>query len=268
MTEAFAMSEKEQTIIDVQGLTAGYGDDVIVEDISFKVRQGDIFVILGGSGCGKSTVMKNMIGLIEPFSGKVFIGGDDIVQAEGPDKRMILRKIGVMYQSGALFGSMTVGENLRLVMEEFSDLPLEVMERICRIKLGIVGLAGTEDKLPSELSGGMIKRAAIARAMVMDPDIIFLDEPGAGLDPITSAGLDQLILSLSRNLKITFIIVSHELASIYAIADNSIMLDKDSKGIVARGKPVELRDNSDNPLVKNFFNRTVDNNKNDLVKGG
>jgi len=247
-----------EPIIRVEDVTVAYGDFVVMRDINFEVQTGEVFVILGGSGCGKSTLLKSMIGLNKPAKGHVLIDGMDIVTAEGDEELAILRKIGVMYQQGALFGSMNLLENICLPLEEFTDLPRSARETIARTKLKVVNLDGSEYKMPSELSGGMRKRAAIARAMALDPKILFLVEPSAGLDPITSSQLDELILKLSRTLQITFVIVTHELPSIYKIADRVIMLDKRVKTIVAAGTPGELRDRSDNPWVRQFFNREAE----------
>ncbi len=249
------VDEKSKAIITVTNFTAAYGDNVIIDNISFDVYEGEIFVILGGSGCGKSTLLKHMIGLYRPASGRILIDGDDIAVAGGENRIDILKKIGVAYQQGALFGSMTVLENVMIPLEVYTDLDREAMELIALMKLKLVGLLGSENKMPSELSGGMIKRAALARAMALDPRILFLDEPSAGLDPITSADLDETIINLSRTLGITFVVVTHELASIYKIADRVIMLDKGVKRIIATGKPKELRDHSDNKIVQQFFRR-------------
>ena len=244
-----------QPIIRVERLTIGYGTRALLTDMSFEVQRGEVFAILGGSGSGKSTLLKHMIGLFRPLAGHIWLDGIDIAAAEGVMRLSALRRIGVAYQSGALFGSMTLAQNVRLALEEYTDLPDEAMDLIARMKLDLVGLKDFAESLPAEVSGGMQKRAAIARAMALDPAILFLDEPSAGLDPVTSAGLDQLILRLKRGLGVTFVVVTHELPSIFTIADRVIMLDRSARGIVAEGRPQDLRERSDNLVVRQFFNR-------------
>jgi len=246
-------------IIQVRNLTAGYGEDaVILQNISFDVFEGEIFVILGGSGCGKSTLLKHLIGLIPPMAGEVIIDSDDISGCDENTFQEVLKKVGVLYQSGALFGSMTLAENVALPIEEYTDLDARSIAALVSMKLGLVHLDGFENHLPSEISGGMKKRAGLARAMALNPKILFFDEPSAGLDPVTSAELDNLILHVNRSLGTTMVIVTHELPSIFAVAHRIIMLDKRSKGIIAEGDPMFLREHSQNRFVSQFFNRRAE----------
>ncbi len=239
------------SIITVEDLTIGWGDVNLLDGVSFEVPRGEVFAILGGSGCGKSTLLRALTGLDEPRSGTIFIEGvgAPVLEAAKPS-------YGVMFQSGALFGSMTVGQNIALVLTEWTDLPREAVLAVVRAKLRLVGLSGAEELTPSELSGGMKKRAAIARAMALEPNLLFLDEPSAGLDPVSAADLDELIRTLSDTLGLTVVIVTHELESIFAIARTCIMLDKATRSILARGDPRDLRDHDENPEVRRFFNRT------------
>jgi phospholipid/cholesterol/gamma-HCH transport system ATP-binding protein len=244
-----------EVLIEVEHLYAGYDGTAILDDVSFDIRAGEVFGILGGSGGGKSTILKHMIGLVPPVSGHVRIAGEDIVGADGEALERIRRRFGVMYQSGALFGSMTLLENVRLPIEVYTDLPDDAMTLLARMKLGLVGLDQFTGHLPSEISGGMQKRAGIARAMALDPSILFLDEPSSGLDPITSATLDATVRRLAEGLGVTFVIVTHDLPSVFASIDRVVLLDKKARGIIAEGDPRELRDSSPDPRVRAFFRR-------------
>jgi len=248
-------AEVRRPVIVVEDVTSGYDDTPITSGVSFTVHAGEVFGILGGSGSGKSTLLKHMIGLLPPLAGRVLIDGADITAAEGRTRRSILRRIGVMYQQGALFGSLTLGENVDLPLQAHTALPSYARRRVALAKLHAVGLSGYADHYPDEISGGMRKRAAIARAMALDPGILFLDEPSAGLDPVTSQEIDKLILRLANVLHITFVVVTHELPSILAIVDRAIMLDKDTRGVLAVGTPSELRARTDVPFLRRFFTR-------------
>jgi len=243
------------SIIKINKLTAKYGDDVILDAITFDVYQNEIFVVLGGSGCGKSTLLRHIVGLETPFSGKIMIDGIDLTHCGEIEFKRTLKKIGVLFQGSALFGSMTVSENVALPIQEYSNLQQDLIEKIVNLKLHLVGLEGYGNYLPSEISGGMKKRAGLARALSLNPKILFLDEPSAGLDPVTSREIDELILDINKNLGTTIVIVTHELESIFTVAQRIIMLDKGKRGIIAEGKPSDLKKNSKNQTVRDFFNR-------------
>jgi phospholipid/cholesterol/gamma-HCH transport system ATP-binding protein len=236
-----------KAVIQVKNLVARYGDDIILDRISFDVYEGEIFAVLGGSGSGKSTLLKHLLGLHRLASGKIIIDGDDISECDEDALQQILRKVGVLYQSAALFGSMTVAENVALPIFEYTDLPRESVDHLVKMKLNLVNLDGYQNHLPSEISGGI-------------PKILFFDEPSAGLDPVTSAELDNLIIHLNQSLGTTMVIITHELESIFAVASRVIMLHKSTRGIIADGDPKYLRDQSRNPFVKQFFNRLPGDN--------
>ncbi len=248
------MADKDN-VIEVRDLVMGYDERIIMQNLNFSVGSGEIFCIMGGSGCGKSTLMKHLIGLYTPKSGEISIFGQNINNAGEDEKRGIMRRFGVTYQGGALFGSMTVAENVAMPLEEYTGLSRKEIAQTVAEKLELVDLAGFGDYMPSELSGGMRKRAGLARALALNPQLLFFDEPSAGLDPITSADLDQLILRLRDRSGATVVVVTHELDSVFTIADRIIMLDKSKKSAVAQGDPRELRRNSENQWVRDFLNR-------------
>ena len=241
--------------ITVRNVTMAYGDFVIQHDLNFSINAGEIFIIMGGSGCGKSTVMRGLVGLKAPARGDVLYDGEDFWKAEPSERERMSRRFGVCYQSGALWSSMTLAENVGLSLGEYTDLTSSQIREIASLKLALVGLAGFEDYYPSEISGGMQKRVGVARALAMDPDILFFDEPSAGLDPISSKLLDDLILELRDSLGATVVVVTHELASIFGIADNSVFLDPETKTMLAVGNPKTLRDQSPNPKIRTFLTR-------------
>ncbi len=242
-------------IIAVENLAASFGDNTVFTDVSFQVRRAEVLVVAGESGCGKSTLLKIMIGLQKPSFGRVYFQGVDIIDADEKQLNHYRRNIGVLFQSSALFSSMTIGENIALPLYEYTDLDSETIELIVRMKLGMVNLTGYENHYPSELSGGMKKRAGIARAMALDPAVLFFDELSAGLDPVTAAELDDLILRTNQALGATMIIVTHELESIFKISDRIIMLDKEAGGIIAEGNPKDMKEKATDPRVRNFFLR-------------
>ena len=226
-------------IIKVQNLTMGYGNNILLENASYEINRGDIFIIMGGSGCGKSSMLRILTGLINPLAGNVFIDGVDITSATEDEFQKIRMSSGILYQSGALFSSMTLAENISLPLQQYSNYSEKEIEELASFKLSLVGLYGYEDYYPAEISGGMKKRAGLARALALDPEIVYFDEPSAGLDPISSKNLDDLILEINHSLKTTIVVVTHELNSIFTIGNNSIFLDAETKSITARGNPKE-----------------------------
>jgi phospholipid/cholesterol/gamma-HCH transport system ATP-binding protein len=241
--------------IQVEGVTLGYGDFIIQHDVSFRIRRSDVFIIMGGSGCGKSTVMRSLTGLLEPKAGRIFYDGLSFWEMPATERARTTRRFGVMYQSGALWSSMTLSENVALPLEQYTALSPAQIRAIAAYKLALVGLRGFDDFYPSEISGGMQKRVGVARAMALDPEVLFFDEPSAGLDPLSARLLDELILELRDSLGTTMVVVTHELASIFTIADDAVFLDPESKTMLTTGNPRELRDHSEIPKVRAFLNR-------------
>ena len=242
--------------IEVDAVSCGYADNVVLRDITFQVSPGEVFFIIGGSGCGKSTLLRNLIGIHRPIAGEVRFLGAPFNHADTAHRRELLKTFGVLYQSAALWSSLTLRENVSLPLEEYTTLKKREIEEIATLKLAQVGLSGFEDYYPAEISGGMKKRAGLARALALDPEIVFFDEPSAGLDPVTSRKLDELVLQIRETFGTTIVVVSHELASIFSIADRVIMLERAAKGIIAEGPPRELALKSRDPRVSEFLRRT------------
>jgi len=247
--------EKPVPHIIIEDLTMAYGSVVIQQNLNFTVNRGDVFVIMGGSGCGKSTLLRNLVGLVQPVKGRVLYNGISFWDADEREREQLLKKVGILYQSGALWSSLTLAENVALPLKEYTSLSDRSIRELVSLKLSLVGLAGFEAYYPSEISGGMKKRAGLARAMALDPEILFFDEPSAGLDPISAYLLDELILQLRESLGTTIVVVTHELASIFAIANNSVFLDADTKTMIATGDPSYLLTHSDNPKIIDFLTR-------------
>lgn len=247
--------EKKEPHIIVEDLTMAYGDFLIQRDLTFTINRGDIFIVMGGSGCGKSTLLRHLVGLQRPVKGRVLYGNLSFWDAEPEERELVMRTFGILYQSGALWSSLTLGENVSLPLQQYTRLNAREIANIAALKLSLVGLAGFEEYYPSEISGGMKKRAGLARAMALDPEILFFDEPSAGLDPISAHLLDQLILELRESLGATVVIVTHELASIFAVGNNSVFLDADTKTMIAQGDPKRLLAESKDAKVVNFLTR-------------
>jgi phospholipid/cholesterol/gamma-HCH transport system ATP-binding protein len=250
---------ESDAVISVRDLTMAYGSFVLQRDLDFSINRGDVFVIMGGSGCGKSTLLRHLIGLNEPAKGEVFYGAENFTAADDGVRKQILGRTGVLYQSGALWSSMTLAENVGLPLEEYTDLTPPEIRKVVSLKLALVGLRGFEEFYPSQISGGMQKRAGLARAIALDPQVLFFDEPSAGLDPISSKRLDELILELRDSLGATVVIVTHELPSIFAIGTNSVFLDADERTMIAQGPPGDLLEHCEHPVVRKFLRRGADN---------
>ena len=246
---------KHQSHITVKDLTMAFGSFVLMRDLNFTINHGDVFIIMGGSGSGKSTLLRHMIGLIEPARGNIFYGDEDFTKADPQQRQEMLRRMGVLFQTGGLWSSMTLAENIGLLLEEYTRLNQPEIKEVASLKLSLVGLKGFEDYYPSQISGGMQKRAGLARAMALDPEVLFFDEPSAGLDPISSRLLDELILELRDSLGATVVVVTHELASIFTIGNNSVFLDPDAKTMTASGDPKELLAHCPDPKVQAFLRR-------------
>jgi phospholipid/cholesterol/gamma-HCH transport system ATP-binding protein len=253
--------------IAVRDLTMAFGSFVLMHDLDFVVNHGDVFIIMGGSGCGKSTLLRHLVGLIEPAKGEILYDGFNFTNAEPEERESMLRRFGILYQSGALFSSLTLIENVALPLAEFTKLPPAQIREISAVKLALVGLSGFEEYYPNQISGGMQKRAGLARAMALDPEILFFDEPSAGLDPISSRLLDDLILELRDSLGTTIVVVTHELASIFTIANNSVFLDPDTRTMIAQGDPKELRDHCPNLKVRRFLSRAPEQQNAEVSHG-
>ena len=262
--------EMENAPVEVRGLTMTYGTRLVMHDLSFQVRQGEVFVIMGGSGSGKSTLLRHLIGLKKPAEGSILFRGEDFGEADEETRKGILRRMGVLYQNGALWSGLTLAENVALPLEEYTRLGSEAVSEVVSLKLALVGLRGFESYYPAEISGGMRKRAALARAVAVDPEVLFFDEPSSGLDPITASRLDDLILQLRASLGTTIVVVSHDLASIFKIADRALFLDMNEKTMTALGSPAEMRENPPSAEVHRFLTRSseVDVPPSDLFREG
>ncbi len=252
------MPMNETHPIEVRNLKMAYGSFVVMDDLSFHIERGEVFVIMGGSGSGKSTLLKHLIGLKKPAAGTILFEGSDFIDADEASRKQILRRMGVLYQNGALWSGLTLGENVALPLEEYTELGADTIADIVELKLALVGLRGFETFYPSEISGGMRKRAALARAAALDPDVLFFDEPSSGLDPISASRLDDLILQMRASFGTTIVVVSHDLASIFKIADRALFLDIKEKTMTALGAPVELKDDPSSEEVHRFLTRSSD----------